>query len=525
MFEYESLDLRLPQLPTRSRLFDLEPVGVGTPYVESLTGYISRLAESHCVLTSTLLWNVILPNNDSYQFSKKSGSVLESQSSFTAALNGKGVTAKNMVQALEKLTSRKNLYCLTMLTWRNDISTHNLIRRTRAWCPSCYECWREAGAIIYEPLLWSLDAVKVCAVHRRCLALRCLHCGEESPILCPRSRPGHCPKCECWLGASEGRADPSSKRLSEEEIEFQSVLVDDLGELLASMRLLISPPCKGTLARSVSFCVDKIAMGNAEKLARLIRMPCRMVGYWKAGEAAPRLGTLILLSNRLSISSVNLLTGNITDLALSVKTFYEETSVDRKVKSFRKKQNWDKELAILKAAETECPPPPLAMVVQRMDKLADGVRPSVGRIRGRFPVLCSSISRRYAEDKRLQSLTRMRELMMKIIEDNECEAPSMNEVSRQMAMRLGLHKMPILYLLFPELCHEIAARHKAYQLKKREEAWKKLREDVRRAAIALHSQNIQPSRKRVRKFLRLRCVLSDPGRIALREIKRELGYD
>jgi hypothetical protein len=41
---YESWDLEKPSIPDRSRLYQLEPIGIGTPHVESLTGYISRLS-------------------------------------------------------------------------------------------------------------------------------------------------------------------------------------------------------------------------------------------------------------------------------------------------------------------------------------------------------------------------------------------------------------------------------------------------------------------------------------------------
>ena len=35
------------KLPERSRFYSLSPVGIGTPQVESLSGYIARLAEAH----------------------------------------------------------------------------------------------------------------------------------------------------------------------------------------------------------------------------------------------------------------------------------------------------------------------------------------------------------------------------------------------------------------------------------------------------------------------------------------------
>src|SRR6516165_10413079 len=51
----ESWDLAIPPVPARSRLYCLAPMGIGTPEVESLTGYIARLAEAHCVTVADLI--------------------------------------------------------------------------------------------------------------------------------------------------------------------------------------------------------------------------------------------------------------------------------------------------------------------------------------------------------------------------------------------------------------------------------------------------------------------------------------
>nr|WP_236116925.1 TniQ family protein [Hassalia byssoidea] len=53
--------LQKSPIPPRSRLYNLEPIGIGTPYVESLTGYVIRLAEQHCITTRQLLLNEIAP--------------------------------------------------------------------------------------------------------------------------------------------------------------------------------------------------------------------------------------------------------------------------------------------------------------------------------------------------------------------------------------------------------------------------------------------------------------------------------
>jgi len=54
-------DLSRPALPPRSRLYHLEPIGIGTPYVESLTGYVARLAQAHRVDVRKLIVVEILP--------------------------------------------------------------------------------------------------------------------------------------------------------------------------------------------------------------------------------------------------------------------------------------------------------------------------------------------------------------------------------------------------------------------------------------------------------------------------------
>jgi hypothetical protein len=45
--EYGLWEAQVIEAPARSRLYSLTPVGIGTPQVESLSGYIARLAEAH----------------------------------------------------------------------------------------------------------------------------------------------------------------------------------------------------------------------------------------------------------------------------------------------------------------------------------------------------------------------------------------------------------------------------------------------------------------------------------------------
>ncbi|HEY9803840.1 MAG TPA: hypothetical protein V6D25_26090 [Leptolyngbyaceae cyanobacterium] len=57
----ELWDLEKPFITERSRLHHLKPIGVGTAMVESLTGYIARLADSHSVFPGILISREIAP--------------------------------------------------------------------------------------------------------------------------------------------------------------------------------------------------------------------------------------------------------------------------------------------------------------------------------------------------------------------------------------------------------------------------------------------------------------------------------
>ena len=111
--EYEPWELNSPVLPPTTRLYSLSPIGVGTPMVESLTGYIARLAEAHCVSTGLLYWKEIKAlagkgNIFSFRVTGDGGYS-------THTINGHGSPAADFVRVMEVLTGRRDLRYLTLL--------------------------------------------------------------------------------------------------------------------------------------------------------------------------------------------------------------------------------------------------------------------------------------------------------------------------------------------------------------------------------------------------------------------------
>jgi hypothetical protein len=187
---FEVWDLAIEPVAARSRLYALTPMGLGTPFVEGLSGYVVRLAEAHAVSVGSLVAKEL------------SGSINPGGihlGNVPYAINGVGGSAKRWVQALETMTLRSDLRDLTLLPFERLFPKAFLFRRVRAWCPTCYELTASRGEPIYEQLLWCLKLVEVCPRHRRLLATTCPHCLRSQRPLSAASRSGICSRCGLCL--------------------------------------------------------------------------------------------------------------------------------------------------------------------------------------------------------------------------------------------------------------------------------------------------------------------------------------
>jgi len=181
LLTFDSWDCKLPPLPTRSRLYALEPIGIGTPFVESLSGYVARLADAHAVSVGDLAGRELsaLTSKPLLSFGPFMRRNRADSHGFHAqqyTMNGLGITSKKWVEALERATLRADLRFLTLLPFEGVLSCVAAFRCTRAWCPACYDDWRSGGDVVYEPLLWAIEPVTVCPRHRRPLEKACRHC-------------------------------------------------------------------------------------------------------------------------------------------------------------------------------------------------------------------------------------------------------------------------------------------------------------------------------------------------------------
>src|SRR5258708_7150754 len=463
----ETWDLDMPPLPERSRLYPLEPIGIGTPDVESLTSYVIRLAKEHCVLPKTLVINELLPllvrqgvpEASASDPSKIWGRIVQ-------ALNGTGDLARSGADALEKLTKRNDLSTLTMLIWANVISKKGLLRETQAWCPLCYEEWRVNRKIMYSPLLWSLKAVKICLHHQRPLQERCPspQCQKNLPIVATHIRLGYCPHCHYWLGNIAATNFDIAEAVAGEESQQAYWNAIALGELLQMAPDVSAPLQREDLALAIDLLIDRMPVKEAASLAHLLNVKPQTITDWQRGLLSPRVETLLQMCRLLSISPKQLFFES-SDNSIVTNSRWK-APIDRLHPTMMRLLS-DSEEALRgleeELASDEEPSPSLQEAAQCL-----GYR-TKSSLYKRFPELAYAITAKHQKYQKPQpnqkmSSDELRQALEAVLVSDEEPSPSLQEV----AQRLGYQSTSSLRSRFPELSEAIVAKYQKYNPRRRE---------------------------------------------------------
>ena len=278
-------------VPPRSRLYGLEPCGMETVWSECLTSYINRLGWRHGVSPRALAAQEIGPLLTDAEWWRYPSPQL--MGVFCAAnamsLNGSGNLATTWSTLLERLTERTDLHMLTAPWWIGDLPIARNLRSSPAWCPVCYAEWKKQGLPIYQPLLWMLQVVTICAKHQRRLVERCPSCqGKQAVIASHKAHPGACTKCALWLGSEVPTT--LGQTLDDELITWQEWVESRLKELRTGSL------SSGVLSWKAFF--TSLARGMEQQkgysqLARLTGIDRRSLYQWVWGTITPSLELIL----------------------------------------------------------------------------------------------------------------------------------------------------------------------------------------------------------------------------------------
>ena len=368
----------------RSQLYSLKPIGIEGAYIESLTSYLIRLSEAHQVYPSSLISYVIAPilNKEFLIYSTARGGNRFYDGAKT--MNGFGSNALDMVGALGKLTKVQQLGILTLASIKEVVPLRYLLKNYLSWCPVCYEEQFNNGNVIYNLLLWNLEMVNICSIHKCKLETECYLCHKSTPILHRKSQNGYCPYCNTWLGAEAN----FNRRSDENDFDYKITLLAE--QIIKHKEQIKISASKQQVIRNLNYLVDIYTEGNMQEFARKLNLAKTTLWDWCNGKALPPLSRVLEICYLFDMSPVSFY---IEDVSVKKETVvFNAGCHTRNTKKRERKFDYDTALSILQKYAHH-----LDSTVS-MNVLAKQLGYSKRTLYKHFPNLCKVISAKNAGD-------------------------------------------------------------------------------------------------------------------------------
>lgn len=312
-------------VPPRTRLYRLEPIGLGTAMVESLASFIHGLAEAHGVPTWVFVRRELAPRfqRETILGSRGGCDLLGKMGS---AINGNNGSALEAVQILEMLTGHGSVCCLNFSKFDGLLAGRKLLRCCQAWCPMCLEEWRRSEQPIYQPLQWLLADLKYCPEHRCRLEKLCPSCRKNHTPLRRYRWNGSCPNCSSWLGGnSAGVEHVDLKPLS----GWDEFVAASIPSFLVSMQTMPRDRRPPVFPSNLTALINQKFEGNSAALARVLRVTRKTVNDWADALIRPSLASLLALEHCFGATAFDWITGPISIPGLQATRPIEVAAVDR----------------------------------------------------------------------------------------------------------------------------------------------------------------------------------------------------
>jgi hypothetical protein len=278
-----------------TRFYHLEQIGIGTSDVESLSGYIKRLAALHMVSVGTLICKEIIP---SINASNKLESVFFGTRNILNAFSSS--LSSDISNIIEQMTGFNGMSSLVPYIYKKYLCQKNACRLNLAWCPICFDEGLNSGQI-YEKMIWNFKDVEICKEHGVKLIQKCPNCNSSLKVLSQRSRVGYCDKCHCWLGSKNYNNSMKTSK-------WDNWVYENIGGLLVNLKNL-----NNTNNEQLQINLRNIMnlhSISSRKLGMICDLNQAAVQEWLYG-CKPTLHNLLLLSYKSGYSLLELLTKEI----------------------------------------------------------------------------------------------------------------------------------------------------------------------------------------------------------------------
>jgi hypothetical protein len=385
----EGWDYDRAQRPARTILVPLEPIGIGTPFVEAFSSYEPRLAAAHDMSASELATQVLAP-----LLGRESvlGSNVDERARYFAAIfgpvrgsiNGSGLHAATWVNAVRELTGRPDLRWLTLLDLGLVIPARGQLTERRRVCGRCLHEWRSGGDIVYEPLLWQFRELELCPIHESPLQAPCPICGKSSPVLATWSVPGRCTSCGGWRGHST----TAVPQMNADAIEWQRFVGAQLGSVLAEGPSLSEPPSGLQLPEAIKLAL-RVTGETMTGLGSKIGVSVGAVSLWCAGRRVPSVAASLRICRLAGFNLTDFLFGRIANLKSAPASQRSEPPAIKPPTQI----SWDHLENALRDALVQEEPPSLGEILRRF-----GV--DRGEVRRKMPELGAAVRDRHSAWRR-----------------------------------------------------------------------------------------------------------------------------
>ena len=283
-------------------LYGRRPNGVGTPLLESLSGYLARLCEVRYISVVDALDLLLRPLVPDKLLRGRDQLPRYLKTHIASDFDGMTCHADGAVVALQELTGETGLAVHTCLPWRGLFARNSsgaLNYSHKRWCALCFEAWDRDGLEPWEPLLFRLQPVLRCPIHRVRLSNRCPSCDRTQPLVAQRVPLSYCHHCGARLRVGDplresGCFDPDGKGDAVWEWWISVVLGQMLSVQTDSKRLADPRGFASLIDREVER--DGVGMNS---LADALGLKRNMLRQWRRLIRRPWLRTFVSICLRL----------------------------------------------------------------------------------------------------------------------------------------------------------------------------------------------------------------------------------
>lgn len=375
----------------------LEPQGIGTGQVESLSSYVQRLARWHGTNVGQLLHRWIAHTAAGEvalqgRWRRRTGSV-------RLSVNMNGFRhAEAWLKVLNGARPACELKALTTRPWDDIFTSRGFFSTHLKFCPCCLS----EDPDPYYRLSWSLQPVVVCSVHRRRLTELCPRCKRVVPAIHERSVIGRCPQCAGIMitGDTATTEAPTSDHLWMAEQVTHLICTD-------AHVLTHAVPLSGERLRGFAGLRN---VHHLTQLARFCGLPKNSVWSWWHGENDPGLNSTLALARTLGLGIRGALCGDLSSIAacthgplqLSLPLLPPRKQRILNWRSIQRKLTSKANVPLLKA--------------QSLHSVGRELGVPARTLRERSPELCRTIGSKWRTKQRVMAVQRYEDLKGKIAE-------------------------------------------------------------------------------------------------------------